>query len=316
MNPLVSAVIPTHNRLELVQRAVRSALSQTYSNLEVLVVVDGFDPATVAVLESIQESRLRIIALEKNVRGGEARNIGVRQAKGEWVAFLDDDDEWLPEKIAKQIALLAHVDPGTNFIACQYEAWGVDYKKIMPHRFPDTGENWSEYIYCQHLDLLPSTYLVKRELMLVVPFTKGLYSNEDADWILHAYVANAITAEWLAEALTIYHCESSIVRTSTRSNWESPYQWALNNREALLTEKAFSYCLLWLCLPHIKHGKKPVRNTLFLLYKAITKGKIDLQFCVLFIVFSLLVAGTRHKLRAICRRAWKRSLVTSGKDRI
>src|ERR1700761_5560426 len=103
--PLVTAVIPTRNRPELVLRAVRSALGQTYSNLEVVVVVDGPDPATVAALEELRDPRVRTIALSRNVGGSEARNVGAREARGEWIALLDDDDEWLPEKLEKQMAL-------------------------------------------------------------------------------------------------------------------------------------------------------------------------------------------------------------------
>ena len=80
--PLVSAVIPTRNRPLLVCRAVRSALDQTFGAIEVVVVVDGPDPETEKALNSIADSRLRMIALPNNVGGGEARNVGVRAAKG------------------------------------------------------------------------------------------------------------------------------------------------------------------------------------------------------------------------------------------
>ena len=80
--PLVSAVIPTRNRPDLVCRAVRSALGQTYSSLEVVVVVDGPDPATVEALQALKEPRLRIVALEENVR--RQRGAQHRSARGEW----------------------------------------------------------------------------------------------------------------------------------------------------------------------------------------------------------------------------------------
>src|ERR1700758_1632604 len=98
--PLVSAVIPTRNRPDLVCRAVRSALAQTYPNIEVIVVIDGPDPVSFASLEVLGDPRIRIIALKESVGGSEARNTGAREAKGSYIALLDDDDEWLPEKIA------------------------------------------------------------------------------------------------------------------------------------------------------------------------------------------------------------------------
>ena len=102
--PLVTAVIPTRNRPELVKRAVTSALEQTYSQLEIIVVIDGPDSETAHALASFDPARLRILCLPESVGGGEARNVGVRWARGEWIAFLDDDDEWKPRRIEKQIS--------------------------------------------------------------------------------------------------------------------------------------------------------------------------------------------------------------------
>ena len=102
---LVSVVIPTRNRPDLVCRAVHSAFSESYPNLEVVVVVDGPDPATVEALGALNKARLRVVALSESVGGSQARNVGAREAKGDWIALLDDDDEWLPEKIEKEMQL-------------------------------------------------------------------------------------------------------------------------------------------------------------------------------------------------------------------
>src|SRR5271156_4184413 len=96
--PLISVVIPTRNRPELLIRAVRSALIQTYDSIEVVVVIDGRDQASVEALSEVSDARLRFIELEQSGGGNPARNIGVSAAKGNWVALLDDDDEWLPDK--------------------------------------------------------------------------------------------------------------------------------------------------------------------------------------------------------------------------
>ena len=102
---LVSAVIPTRGRPDLVLRAVRSVLAQTLREIEAVVVVDGNDPATVWALQDVArtDSRLRIVALPTSLGGSDARNRGVDEARGEWIAFLDDDDEWLPGKLEAQL---------------------------------------------------------------------------------------------------------------------------------------------------------------------------------------------------------------------
>ncbi len=107
----VSVVIPTRNRPQMVVAAVQSALAQTHPPHEVLVVIDGPETpgpngqqSTTEALRAIRDPRLRVLALPQSVGGGEARNTGVRAATGRWIAFLDDDDLWLPQKLACQLA--------------------------------------------------------------------------------------------------------------------------------------------------------------------------------------------------------------------
>lgn len=103
--PLVSVIIPTHNRPKLLERAVESVLDQTYNNLELLIVDDASNEPT--DLESIFDfdsiTAFEYIYLEENRGGAGARNVGLNLATGEYIAFLDDDDEWFPEKIERQV---------------------------------------------------------------------------------------------------------------------------------------------------------------------------------------------------------------------
>src|SRR5258708_4440871 len=118
-SPSVSVVIPTRARPALVVRAVNSALQQTFGDLEVIVVIDGRDEETLAALASISSPRLRLLPLPTQVGGSRARNEGVHAATGEWVAFLDDDDEWLPEKLEKQLAVARASELPDPIVACK-----------------------------------------------------------------------------------------------------------------------------------------------------------------------------------------------------
>ena len=100
--PLVSVVIPTYNRAALLREAVASVLSQSYAPLELIVVDDGSTDATAAFLKSCQAARL--IRQDHTGMPGQARNAGARVARGEYLAFLDSDDLWLPHKLAVQVA--------------------------------------------------------------------------------------------------------------------------------------------------------------------------------------------------------------------
>src|ERR1035438_7254276 len=205
MEQLVSVVIPTRNRPDLVCRAVRTALSQTYSNLEVVVVVDGPDPATVAILEAMQEPRLQIVALPENVGGCEARNIGVRNARGVWIALLDDDDEWEPTKTEKQIALALAEQNDRLVVTCRMKVRFGNLEYVMPAPLPKADEPISEYLLGRPSNVLTtSSYLCPKQLLLDVPWKKGLSGLQDYDWILRVLTEKGVRLKVVNEPLTIY----------------------------------------------------------------------------------------------------------------
>lgn len=104
-SPLVSVVIPSYGRPNLVERAIQSVLGQTYENIE-LIVVDDHSPMPVAESlseEVLADDRITVIRLDENSGANVARNIGIRKSTGEYVAFLDDDDRWMKEKVQRQL---------------------------------------------------------------------------------------------------------------------------------------------------------------------------------------------------------------------
>lgn len=103
MNPLISVIIPTYNRARMIKRAVESVLAQSYKNFEIIVVDDGSTDGTKEALsEYINKGEIKYI-LQNNAGPGVARNNGIQKARGELVAFLDSDDEWMPDKLEKQV---------------------------------------------------------------------------------------------------------------------------------------------------------------------------------------------------------------------
>lgn len=131
---LVSAVIVTHNRLELLKRAIASVRAQTYGNTELIVVDDASTDGTKEYCES-QSFTFIHIPKEESRGGNHARNLGILAAKGEYVAFLDDDDYWLPEKIEKQMTLMLNKDCELVHCGRTYEhvtKKGIRYEDKLP----------------------------------------------------------------------------------------------------------------------------------------------------------------------------------------
>jgi glycosyltransferase involved in cell wall biosynthesis len=104
--PAVSVVLPAYNRAGSILAAVDSVLGQTFRDFELLVVDDGSTDGTMAALDGVRDPRLRLLANPRNMGAGAARNTGIRAARADWVAFQDSDDEWLPRKLALQLARL------------------------------------------------------------------------------------------------------------------------------------------------------------------------------------------------------------------
>jgi glycosyltransferase involved in cell wall biosynthesis len=242
---MVSVVIPTCNRSELVYRAVTSALSQTYSDTEVIVVVDGPDQATTGKLRQIDDTRLKIVQILEKVGGSEARNVGVRESCGEWIAFLDDDDEWFPEKLEKQIAAANRIGSRSLIVASRFIARSPHCDYLWPRRLPGPFEPLSEYLFVRKSVffgeglLQTSTLFTSKELLLKFPFATGLKKHQDWDWVLRVARCDGVTIEILPEPLAVWHIEGDRNSVSTESTWRFSLDWIRNNRN-LVTKRAYA----------------------------------------------------------------------------
>ena len=102
----VSVIIPTYNRAEFLRSAIESALKQTFTDLEIIVSDDKSTDHTQEMVENLKDERIKYIKNEGNKGVSAARNAAIKEAKGEYIAFLDDDDEWVPDKLQRQVEVL------------------------------------------------------------------------------------------------------------------------------------------------------------------------------------------------------------------
>ncbi|WP_019009204.1 NAD-dependent epimerase/dehydratase family protein [Deinococcus aquatilis] len=245
--PLVSVVIPTRNRPDLLlQRAVRTALAQTLHNIEVIVVIDGPDPATVQALSEVPDSRLRVLALPDNIGAAEARNIGIRAAQAEWIALLDDDDEWAPEKLERQLEAArasAHAQP---IVVCRYFLPTPQGTHEEPPRFPRAGEAIGDYLMARDAwlsrdrTLMSTVLFARRELFLQVPFDPALRRHQDWDWLLRVAGLPGVGFEGVSELLATYHFHEPRPHMSLSAKWSESLKWAeAHYRDGRLSQRAY-----------------------------------------------------------------------------
>jgi glycosyltransferase involved in cell wall biosynthesis len=249
--PEISVIIPTLHRSRLVTDAIASVLAQTFSNLELLVVVDGPDPPTHAALASVTDPRLRILSLPSHVGAAGARNHGVENARGQWIAFLDDDDTWSPKKLAMQLQTARAATIPYPIVACRTLARTHRAEHRWPRRYPTAGESMGEYLFCRHSfffgegTIPTSTWFVSRELLTQHPFESKLRAMEDLDWILRVTQDPRVQVLFVPtdEPLVVWNIEAGRERLSGTTGWQSKLAWA-KARRAWLTPRAYAGLLL------------------------------------------------------------------------
>ena len=206
MEKLVSAIITTHNRKELLKRAIESVLSQTYAHIELIVVDDASDDGT---SEICKDSRIHYIFIPKGEsRGGNyARNLGVKSSRGEYCAFLDDDDFWLPEKIEKQVALFEGYD--CEIVHCGrrleiVKSNKVLYKNKMPRK-AHCGDMHERILFT--ICTTTSCIMCKRKALLEI----GLFDENLRFWQeyeLTIRLAQRKPFYYVNEPLTVYRIDA------------------------------------------------------------------------------------------------------------
>ncbi len=182
MKPLVSVVTPTYNRAATIARAVDSVLAQDFTDFEYVIVDDGSTDATLDVLKTYQDARIRVIS-QPNVGEAAARNTGILASCGEFIAFLDSDDEWLPQKLTRQMDMLARVD-------CAIKACCCDYFETFPDRTERVtcipqSEDWYRRLLMGS-NIGPGTNLVVSRAAYdqVGYYDLTLLRHTDWDWLL------------------------------------------------------------------------------------------------------------------------------------
>jgi glycosyltransferase involved in cell wall biosynthesis len=183
--PRVSVVIPTYNRLGYLQIAIDSALAQTSCDCEIIVVDDGSTDGTGAVLRAQYGQSIRY-EYQENRGESAARNRAIELAQGEYIALLDSDDAWLPEKISRQVTAL-DADPDAGMVFCQ--AWLIDQHG---DRIGDRPEGFDLHAADITPDKMlfvnqiggPSTTLIRRSVLQVVGFDPSIRFGEDWDLFL------------------------------------------------------------------------------------------------------------------------------------
>jgi len=180
-NEKISVIVPAYNAERYLEQTVRSAMSQTHSNIEILIIDDCSKDQTLAIAQRIaaQDARIRVLQNETNQGVAETRNRGIAEAQGGYIALLDSDDIWEPDKLERQLVLLQTTQ--ADFAYCAYDFIDAEGKNLQrayeaPKAIDFRGLLTENVIGC-------STVLAKKELMQEHPFSLGVHHEDYLLWL-------------------------------------------------------------------------------------------------------------------------------------
>ena len=288
----VSVIIPFFNRSHTIKRCLISVQKQTLSDFECLIVDDGSDANEALALQSItdelNDERFKIITLQNNRGGGAARNAGIEQARGEYIAFLDSDDEWLPAKVEKQLEL--SLGQGMPFISCQSYVHHASGIGVLPTH-PLSAERISDYLFCKSGWLQTSSFFLKREALRSIRFNEALPRHQDYD-LLFQLENNGIRPTILKEPLVRVHWEDLEV-TGRARNIENSEAFVKSRKEDFSKRSYSCFVVKFLLIPKIKSGGRISALSMF--YKSgfrfLSNRNLSLE------VFSMLLFKDKRALQ-------------------
>lgn len=182
--PTVSIMMPFLNREATLSRAIQSVIAQTFQDWELIAVDDGSTDRSVDVVQAFKDPRIRIVSHERNLGVAMARNTAVKASTGEFIALLDSDDEWLPNKLERQIGAMRADEKKRALCSC---AFGFERDGAVEHWPRPWGDSWEKTLHFECTFGFGSTLVVRRDLALNNgEFDPELPRHEDWDWVLRA----------------------------------------------------------------------------------------------------------------------------------
>jgi len=213
---VISVVVPTYNRAHMLGRSIRSILAQTFQDFEIIVVDDGSTDDTQKVVRSFGDRRIRYVQHDENKGEAAARNTGIRLAKGEYIASQDSDDEWLPEKLAKQVEVLDNSPPDVGVVYTGFWKSHDGRKTYIPFSWvKHPNGNIHKQLLRGNFIGSPVTLIRKGCFEKVGMFDERLANV--VDWEMWIRISKYYHFRYVAEPLVIAYYHSENISSSRKS---------------------------------------------------------------------------------------------------
>lgn len=221
VQPLVSVITITRNRGKLIGRCIKSVLNQSYTNIEYIIVDGASDDETDMVVASFHDERLRYVKLESNWSIAKTINYGVELSKGQYITFLDSDDEYLPRKVEKQLAKMLILPDDYGMVYCWMTYYDQKSMKVVKEHKPTVKGNVAVDVVEKPIVSGTPTYFFRRKAFI----ENGGWKEKDeigivSDWELAARFCQKWKVDFVAESLINIYVNHGIVRMSEKAYYK------------------------------------------------------------------------------------------------
>ena len=210
--PLITVVMPNYNGHRFVEQAIDSVLHQTYPNFELLVVDDCSKDDSLSLIQQKAQSdkRIKVITLEHNAGVANARNVGIKEARGEFIALLDNDDLWTEDKLERQLVL---ANKGADIVYCSYDFIDEQNNSIKKPFIVPQQTNFNKMLASSVISC--STSFIKTELMQAHPFNSDFYHE---DYVLWMELLRVCPTAYGDEKVLMHYRQVTGSRSNKKSN--------------------------------------------------------------------------------------------------
>ncbi|WP_332628464.1 glycosyltransferase family 2 protein [Halalkalibacter flavus] len=201
--PFFSVVIPTYNRSNLLKEAIDSVLNQSFNDYEIIVVDDYSTDDTKKVISGYSDNRVKLFMNARSKGGGGARNTGIYNAMGKWVAFLDDDDYWLPNKLELQYQKILRLEDDVAILYSGYSKFDFENNEEIRRFYPQKrGYIYNDLLYKNYIGTFSTIAIRRNELLEVEGLDEVLEARQDLDLCIR--IAKKNNVDFVNECLVRY----------------------------------------------------------------------------------------------------------------
>jgi len=286
---MITIILPCYNSSRTIERAIKSTIKQTYQNFELIVIDDGSTDSeqTKIIIHKFNDERIILISHKTNKNGASARNTGIKEAKGEYIAFLDADDEWLPQHLEKSLAAIKEKSCDLIYSKCLVKT--SNFPDIVMPQYPiKKNEKVGNYLFCNNGYIATPSIFVKTSCAKKILFNEKLIRHQDYDFLLRYENAKG-TITMLNYTGTIVHWENNNIEKKG-GTWEYSLNWAIEYKKYLSIHAYSCFVFKNVILQLLK--KKRRQKAIKILRKHIRikyLSKKDIYFLISYFCFSKLI---------------------------